>query len=124
MSGKVLRSCVVVGCACAAIASSAGCQRSPRQALVSTAPVAVASTPAPSPTPAPAPSPAPPPVCGDPAKPPSVHLFVSPEHPVLGQPVRVIAVSDQPLDASLTLQAATGPASATSQDREGGPPYH
>jgi hypothetical protein len=33
-------------------------------------------------------------------------------------------VSDQPLDASLVLQAAGGPASTSSHDREGGPPYH
>jgi hypothetical protein len=51
-------------------------------------------------------------------------VFVSPEHPLRGQPVRVVALSEQPLDASLVVQGAHDAAPTTVHDREGGPPYH
>ena len=106
------------------------CQRSPRQPLAnSSVPVAVASpSTAVPPTPvsaAPLVPPTPPaPLCGDPSKPPSAFVFVSPEHPVRGQPVHVVALTDEPLDASLTVQGSPSTTPTTVHDREGGPPYH
>jgi hypothetical protein len=126
-----MRSCFGLTVVALACAGGLGCQRSPGQPLrSSTTPVAVAASTAsaaaalPSALPPPLP---PAPLCGDPSKPTSAFLFVSPEHPVRGQPVRVVAVTDEPLDASLSVQGAstTAPsAPTTAHDREGGPPYH
>ncbi len=101
------------------------CQRSPRQPLQSeSAPVAVASPKAASsPLSSSVPAAPPAPLCGDPSKPVSALLFVSPAHPVKDQPVRVVAVTEQPLDATLAVGGSTTPP-RTSHDREGGPPYH
>jgi hypothetical protein len=49
--------------------------------------------------------------------------FVSPESPVAGGPVRLVAVSDRPLDAALVLVAPDGAALGTTRERRGGPPY-
>jgi hypothetical protein len=69
---------------------------------------------------APAPAPAPAPACGDPG---DVLLFVSPAHPLRGQPLRVIAVADHVVDARLTLTAARGGDPVATSERHGGPPY-
>lgn len=58
----------------------------------------------------------------------SVTLFVSPVRPAAGTPVRVLAVSDKPLDAELVVDvdgkdAGPAPAGGTSSTRRGGPPY-
>jgi hypothetical protein len=50
-------------------------------------------------------------------------LFVSPERPVRGRPLRVVAVSDRAVDARLTLSTAAKEP-ATVAEREGGPPYY
>src|SRR5580658_3003877 len=120
-------SCLALAGALLASTAGVACQRSPRQPLQSsTAPVAV-SFPSASPPPSPPPSPVatpPAPFCGDPAKPASALLFLSPEHPVKGQPVRIMAVTDQALDASLTVQSGSTTSPTTVHDRQGGPPYH
>ena len=122
-----VRSCLTMAGALLASTLGLSCERSPRQPLQSSgAPVAVATalTSASSPVPSPPPVAPPAPLCGDPAKRPSALLFVSPEHPVRGQPFRIVAVSDQALDASLTVQGASNTPPTTVRDREGGPPYH
>src|ERR1019366_4177296 len=60
------------------------------------------------------------PACGDPG---DVLVFVSPAHPLHGQPVRVIAVADHLIDGQLTLSGARGVEPVVSGDRHGGPPY-
>jgi hypothetical protein len=50
-------------------------------------------------------------------------IFVSPGAPVVGGPLRIMAVSDRPLDGTLTLVAPRGEELATSRERHGGPPY-
>lgn len=110
------------------ILAGTGCQRgtsdarptpiSPRQA-----PVVAAADPQPSTAASAATSPlaAPPaPECGSPG---DVLLFVSPEHPVRGQPMRVVAVADHVVDAHLALRAPDGAAVPIDAAREGGPPY-
>src|SRR5580692_9737064 len=70
---------------------------------------ASASLTAPSPTP---------PACGDAG---DVFVFTSPEHPVRGHPLRVVAVADHAIDARLTVTGAG--ASTSTEERHGGPPY-
>jgi hypothetical protein len=115
------RGWIVVGCAAAA---SAACSRPAHEAP------AVATSPSQSPPAAWAEAAPPSPVAGGEAPPPSapacgeagdVVLFVSPELPVRGQALRVVAVTEHPVDAALDL--AVGAAQATSSDRQGGPPY-
>lgn len=48
---------------------------------------------------------------------PSVFLFTSPATPILGAPLRVLAVSDKPLAGTLSVDGVT------SEMRRGGPPY-
>jgi hypothetical protein len=60
------------------------------------------------------------PLCGDPGR---MIAFVSPERPLRGQPLRVIVVSDQPVDAQLAVVTAGRPPTTT-EERHGGPPYH
>jgi hypothetical protein len=59
-------------------------------------------------------------------------FFVSPAHPVAGRPLRVLAVTDDAVDATLSFARASTPASASggdqepaaqTRDRRGGPPY-
>ena len=124
----------------------AGCSRSPRPPAPGAAvPTALLSAgPAASSSPAPAASasastlaaaPAPP-LCGDPGH---TLLFVSPENPVRGKPLRVVAVADHAVDAHLSVEGpihatARKPANAatrsadklegtTAETRLGGPPY-
>ena len=102
--------------------TSTACSRPPRESAASLAP-ASASAPAPSSalTPVQAP-PAPAPACGDAG---DVVVFVSPAHPVRGQPLRVVAVADHLVDAQLTVTGVTGAAGdpVVTAERHGGPPY-
>lgn len=50
-------------------------------------------------------------------------IFVSPEAPVVGGPLRVLAVSDRPLDGTLTFVAPDGEQLWATRERRGGPPY-
>ena len=60
---------------------------------------------------------------------PGVFLFVTPNAPWSGAPLRVMAVTDRPLDGELVLVPNVGnvmdagASSRTSGDRRGGPPY-
>lgn len=57
---------------------------------------------------------------------PKVFLFVAPVQPAVGEPLRVLAVSDQPLEGELQLnERHDGGAAASAQGgpRRGGPPY-
>jgi hypothetical protein len=100
------------------------CQRAPRDA--GSGPVAAPAT---STTPAPVASAASSaPAVSPPAAPPcaaagNVLVFASPERPVRGQPLRVVAVAEGPASARLILKAPDGSTSATVEDRQGGPPY-
>jgi hypothetical protein len=58
-------------------------------------------------------------VCGDSER---VFLFSSPEHPARDQPLRLLAVTDRPLSASLSVTAGTASVAETHEPR-GGPPY-
>src|SRR5262249_20273121 len=85
-------------------------------------PAPIVSTSASAPPPAPSAS-APPPraECVAPEA-AGVTLFPSPRVPRAGAPLRVIAISEKPLDAKLTDVNTVGPDTA-SQERHGGPPY-
>src|SRR5213593_584405 len=50
-------------------------------------------------------------------------ILVSPEAPVVGGPLRVVAVSDRPLDGTLSFVAPDGGELAATRERRGGPPY-
>src|SRR2546421_329939 len=50
-------------------------------------------------------------------------ILVSPEAPVVGGPLRVVAVSDRPLDGTLSFVAPDGGEVAATGERRGGPPY-
>src|SRR2546426_11734935 len=50
-------------------------------------------------------------------------ILVSPEAPVVGGPLRVVAVSDRPLDGTLSFVAPDGGGLAGTRERRGGPPY-
>jgi hypothetical protein len=101
-----------------------GCQHAPHDPVpelaASTVPVAsapAASVAAPSPAPAPVAAPA----CGDPG---DVLLFTTPAHPVKGQRMQVVAVTDKLVDAQLTVASLDGlTAAPTVKTRQGGPPY-
>lgn len=109
----------------------AGCSKNPPQKEpAASPPVAVASAPA-SVAAAAAPvvdagAPAPkPPSCDDPAQ-AQVHVFASPQAPWKGAPLRVLAVSEKPIDAALAVVQGEGAAAkplASSSERHGGPPY-
>ncbi|MBV9947404.1 MAG: hypothetical protein JOZ69_11185, partial [Myxococcales bacterium] len=79
--------------------------------------LAVATPPTPA---APANRDPPRPACGAPG---AVTLFVSPERPVRGQPLRVVALAEHPVDARLTV-AGIGPDPLVTGERHGGPPYY
>lgn len=51
-----------------------------------------------------------------------VYLFASPSAPVVGKPLRILAVTDRPLVGELQV-SASDEKSATSEARHGGPPY-
>jgi hypothetical protein len=61
-----------------------------------------------------------PPACGDAG---NVFVFVSPEHPVAGQPMRVVALADHLVDAQLSVATGTHAPTVTGE-RHGGPPYY
>ncbi len=68
--------------------------------------------------------PAPPPPRADPcADPGEVTLFFSPEHPVRGGPVRVVAVVDHEVPGQLSLADGDAGPGPSSVERHGGPPY-
>jgi hypothetical protein len=68
-----------------------------------------------------APLPPPGPACEDPG---SVFVFTSPEHPVRGHALRVIAMADHLVDARLTVAGPKGVTTgAPTEERHGGPPY-
>jgi hypothetical protein len=75
------------------------------------------STPIPAPTPTPTSNP-----CGDSG---TLLLFTSPQRPLAGQPLRIVAVVDHPIAAHLALRSATSDAGTEvdTLDRQGGPPY-
>jgi hypothetical protein len=52
-----------------------------------------------------------------------VAVFIGPEWPVPGAPLRAMAVSELPLDAALTLFDPHGERLASTSERRGGPPY-
>lgn len=106
--------------ACLAIA----CQHAPHdptpELAASTAPAPsapTASVAAPSPAPAPV---APAPACGDPG---DVLLFATPAHPVKGQRMQIVAVTDKLVDARLSLTSPSGTTLPPVETRQGGPPY-
>jgi len=110
------------------VLAGAGCQRGGSDAsptpVTPQATPSVASAPEPQPSPiasaAPSPPPAPEPECGATG---DVLLFVSPEHPVRGQPMRVVAVADHVVDAHFELRSPDGKTPPVTATREGGPPY-
>jgi len=123
---------LVVAASAAAVVLALGCQRSheappgppppPLAPMADGLPATEGSATVQSATAASAASPAPPPTCGDAG---DVLLFASPEHPWRGSPLRVVAVSDRLVDASLALTAPDGTTAATvpAKARQGGPPY-
>jgi hypothetical protein len=116
---------MVLACGCRGTASESPpgplvAQATPSASASPSTPPATTSPPA-----AASPAPAPPtPACGDPG---DVLVFVAPEHPVRGQQLRVVAVTDHLVDAQLALSPPSGTkadaASVTAAGREGGPPY-
>jgi hypothetical protein len=60
-----------------------------------------------------------PPACGDAG---DAFVFVSPERPVRGQTLRVVAIIDHAIDARLTVTSADG-ATVSTEERHGGPPF-
>ena len=50
-------------------------------------------------------------------------IFMSPEAPVVGGPLRAVAVSDRPLDGGLALVAPGGEQLGRTPEPHGGPPY-
>src|SRR5580700_2813066 len=58
------------------------------------------------------------PACGDPG---DVLLFATPARSIAGQPLRVVAVTDRRVDASLAIGGSVAPFVA--DERHGGPPY-
>ncbi|MCL2448615.1 MAG: hypothetical protein FWD17_06700 [Polyangiaceae bacterium] len=124
--------CAAVGIVAAlALASSAGCHRSPSPAPSAAEPAsptsqhAAAAADDPRPPPADAsvaPAWAPPPACGDAG---SLLVFVSPEHPMRGRPLRVVVVGNHLVDAQLSLSPPGGAKTAPpiTASREDGPPY-
>ncbi|MGH7435891.1 MAG: hypothetical protein ACRENE_09475 [Polyangiaceae bacterium] len=78
------------------------------------------STPTTVATPTPPPDP-----CGDPG---TLLLFVSPQRPLAGQPLHIVAVTGRPVAARLAVRRPGATADAGSDtpfaDRQGGPPYY
>jgi hypothetical protein len=100
-----------------------GCSHPARESLAThaaplLAPSSQPAGPLSSAPPAPVPPSPPPPACGDAG---DVLVFTSPEHPLRGHPLRVIAVADRIVDAQLTVSGAGG--SSSIEERHGGPPY-
>ena len=63
----------------------------------------------------------PPPQCDETAK---VTLFTSPRHPWKGAPLRVVAISDKPIEAELRAwDDGSNETSVDTKERRGGPPY-
>jgi hypothetical protein len=62
------------------------------------------------------------PACGEAG---DVLVFVSPEHPMRGRPLRVVAVGNRLVDAELSLSSPSDARTVTTvtASREGGPPY-
>jgi hypothetical protein len=58
--------------------------------------------------------------CGDAAE---LSVLPSPQAPWTGAPLRVMLVSEKPLEGMLSLTAPDGKVAAKSPDRRGGPPY-
>jgi len=54
---------------------------------------------------------------------PSVAVLASPEAPVPGEPLRVVAVSERPVEAALAVLAPDGRQLGQTRARRGGPPY-
>jgi len=52
-----------------------------------------------------------------------VAVFTSPERPAPGAPLRAVAVSEIPLDATLTVVGPNGDTYGETRERHGGPPY-
>jgi len=107
--------------ALAVLAGAGGCSRPSTQASPTTESVATAvASPAMSGVLDAAPPRVEPegPACGDPG---DVVLFAAPERPVAGQLLRVIAVADHRVGATLVIQGAAEPLST--RERHGGPPY-
>jgi hypothetical protein len=98
------------------VAAGTGCSRSaargapePLASKAADAPASAAITPADA---------SPGPACGDPG---DVLLFSTPERSIAGQPLRVVAVADRRVDASLAIRGSGAPLVAG--ERHGGPPY-
>lgn len=107
-----------------AAGAAVACSRSPRSPapdpMAPSAQTAAATPPPAAPSTTARASEPPPPLCGAPGH---VLVFVSPEHPVRGKPLSVVAVSERPLDAQLSLSPSSGGAPVVSRERHGGPPY-
>jgi hypothetical protein len=112
--------------------TASACSRSPRPGAPLASDLSVSSPSSAAdaapllPIPRPAPSAsamAPPaPLCGEAG---SLSVFVSPERPVRGQPLRVVAVAEHPIDARLTLTGpGREPLTSATEERHGGPPYY
>jgi hypothetical protein len=65
---------------------------------------------------------APPAACGAPER-AGVTLFTSPRAPRAGAPLRVLAVTERPLDATLSIRDPRGADASGSSERHGGPPF-
>ena len=88
------------------------CQRTQREPLPAAAAPSPAEVPAPVASVAVPAAPAPPaPDCGDAGE---VTVFVSPAHPVKGQPVRIVAVADRKVNAQLEVTGEDGAAAGGS----------
>lgn len=89
----------------------------------STAPLVETAKPAPPPAETPKPAPPLPATCA-PADPARAAVFLAPRAPRPGEPVRVLAHSEAPLDAAaLTILDDTGAEITGTRERRGGPPY-
>jgi hypothetical protein len=132
--GAVGRLALLWGLALCACSRTACDSSATRPVATGTAPPATSfasSDPPPAsvaPPEAPPPQGPPAPLCGDTG---NVMVFVAPERPLRGKPLRVVAVSDRPVDARLTIAGPSAIASAgkavaepvSTSDRHGGPPY-
>lgn len=110
--------------ALAGLLALAGCSRAKSGAVQGPAPSATATVShaeidagVPS---APPPPPPDPPRCEET---PGVAIFTSPANPAPGLPLRVVALTDKPLVARLSVRGAAGAALVESATRRGGPPY-
>ena len=109
----------------AALATAASCSKTPPTppptgpASASAAALAPASS-APSIAAVKPPSSVPP--CPDDKK-SDITVFASPETPWTGAPLRVLVVSEKPMDGKLVLRGTDGVEVSSSDERRGGPPY-